>query len=93
MGPRLKLELIKIEDGVCEGEILYHKYGGTLYYYYWFKNITAINCQISLHYYYFAKLSIVKYLCIIIILQNIYFLESKTESQISELVRKKENAK
>ena len=55
MGPRLKLELIKIEDGVCEGEILYHKYGGTLYYYYWFKNITAINCQISLHYYYFAK--------------------------------------
>jgi len=27
MGPRLRLELIKIEDGVCEGEILFHKYG------------------------------------------------------------------
>lgn len=26
MGPRLKLELIKIEEGVCCGEVLFHKY-------------------------------------------------------------------
>jgi len=26
IGPRLKLKLIKIQEGVCDGEILYHKY-------------------------------------------------------------------
>lgn len=26
IGPRLTLELIKIQDGVCEGSVLYHKY-------------------------------------------------------------------
>lgn len=26
LGPRMTLELVKIEDGVCEGEVLYHKY-------------------------------------------------------------------
>jgi len=26
LGPRLTLELVKIEEGVCSGEVLYHKY-------------------------------------------------------------------
>jgi len=26
MGPRLQLMLLKIEEGVCEGEVMYHKY-------------------------------------------------------------------
>lgn len=26
LGPRLELELLKIEEGVCEGSVLYHKY-------------------------------------------------------------------
>ncbi|XP_055343225.1 suppressor of SWI4 1 homolog [Paramacrobiotus metropolitanus] len=26
LGPRMSLDLIKIEDGICDGEILYHKY-------------------------------------------------------------------
>lgn len=26
IGPRMKLKLIKIQEGVCDGEILYHKY-------------------------------------------------------------------
>lgn len=26
MGPRFQLELLKIEEGVCDGEVLYHKY-------------------------------------------------------------------
>jgi ribosome biogenesis protein SSF1/2 len=24
LGPRLKLELIKIEEGICEGQVMYH---------------------------------------------------------------------
>lgn len=27
IGPRLTLDLIKIENGMCGGEVLYHKYG------------------------------------------------------------------
>lgn len=26
IGPRLKLKLMKIEEGVCDGEVLYHEY-------------------------------------------------------------------
>jgi ribosome biogenesis protein SSF1/2 len=26
LGPRLELELLKIEEGVCEGDVIYHKY-------------------------------------------------------------------
>ncbi|OLY79575.1 Suppressor of SWI4 1-like protein [Smittium mucronatum] len=26
IGPRLELELVKIEDGLCEGDVMYHKY-------------------------------------------------------------------
>jgi len=26
LGPRLELELLKIEEGVCEGNVIYHKY-------------------------------------------------------------------
>lgn len=26
MGPRLKLKLMKIQEGVCDGEVLYHSY-------------------------------------------------------------------
>lgn len=26
MGPRLKLQLIKIEEGICQGEVLYHEF-------------------------------------------------------------------
>ena len=26
IGPRLKLKLIKIEEGVCDGEVLYHQF-------------------------------------------------------------------
>lgn len=26
LGPRLTLELMKVERGVCEGEVLYHSY-------------------------------------------------------------------
>ncbi len=26
LGPRIKLELIKIEEGIQDGEVLYHKY-------------------------------------------------------------------
>lgn len=32
MGPRLTLELVKIEEGVCDGEVLFHKYGKYLLY-------------------------------------------------------------
>ena len=31
MGPRLTLELIKIEEGLNDGEVLYHKYGKILF--------------------------------------------------------------
>jgi ribosome biogenesis protein SSF1/2 len=27
LGPRMDLTLVKIQDGVCAGEVLYHKYG------------------------------------------------------------------
>jgi ribosome biogenesis protein SSF1/2 len=27
LGPRLQLQLIKIEDGFCEGKVLFHEYG------------------------------------------------------------------
>ena len=26
IGPRLRLELIKIEEGICNGKVLYHRY-------------------------------------------------------------------
>jgi len=26
IGPRLKLRLVKIEEGICDGEVLYHDY-------------------------------------------------------------------
>jgi ribosome biogenesis protein SSF1/2 len=26
IGPRLRLELVKIEEGMCDGKVLYHKY-------------------------------------------------------------------
>lgn len=26
IGPRLKLKLIKIEEGICDGEVLYHDF-------------------------------------------------------------------
>ena len=26
IGPRLRLELVKIEDGMCDGKVLYHRY-------------------------------------------------------------------
>jgi ribosome biogenesis protein SSF1/2 len=26
IGPRLKLKLVKIEEGICDGEVLYHEY-------------------------------------------------------------------
>jgi len=26
IGPRLRLELVKIEEGMCDGKILYHRY-------------------------------------------------------------------
>ena len=26
IGPRLKLKLIKIEEGICDGEVLYHEF-------------------------------------------------------------------
>ena len=26
VGPRLKLLLIKVEDGMCDGEVLYHNF-------------------------------------------------------------------
>ena len=25
-GPRMKLQLVKIEDGLCSGEVLFHEY-------------------------------------------------------------------
>lgn len=27
LGPRMKLQLIKVENGLCGGEVLYHKFG------------------------------------------------------------------
>lgn len=27
LGPRLTLQLVKIESGLCEGEVLHHEYG------------------------------------------------------------------
>ena len=26
IGPRLRLELVKIEEGMCDGKVLYHRY-------------------------------------------------------------------
>jgi len=26
LGPRLKLELVKIEEGICEGQVMYHAF-------------------------------------------------------------------
>ena len=26
IGPRLKLRLVKIEEGICDGEVLYHEF-------------------------------------------------------------------
>lgn len=26
IGPRLRLELIKVEEGMCDGKVLYHRY-------------------------------------------------------------------
>lgn len=26
LGPRLRLELVKIEEGVCEGQVMYHAF-------------------------------------------------------------------
>lgn len=28
MGPRMKFKLIKIEEGICEGKVLYHSFVG-----------------------------------------------------------------
>lgn len=27
LGPRMKLQLVKVENGLCGGEVLYHKFG------------------------------------------------------------------
>lgn len=27
VGPRLKLQLIKVEEGLCTGTVMYHKFG------------------------------------------------------------------
>ena len=39
MGPRLKMTLIKIEEGVSDGEVLFHKYG--TYSWYWIDTVIA----------------------------------------------------
>lgn len=28
LGPRLSLKLVKIQDGLCDGEVLFHEFGG-----------------------------------------------------------------
>ena len=31
LGPRLRLQLVKIEEGMCSGEVLFHEYGENLH--------------------------------------------------------------
>ena len=37
LGPRLTLDLIKVENGLCGGEVLYHKYGNSIDILFFFK--------------------------------------------------------
>jgi ribosome biogenesis protein SSF1/2 len=35
LGPRLTLSLVKVQEGFCDGQVLYHQFGTNSYYYYY----------------------------------------------------------
>ena len=39
LGPRLSLQLVKIEEGMCSGEVLFHEYGENLHVHTYLPNI------------------------------------------------------
>ncbi|KAI7854790.1 Brix domain-containing protein [Circinella umbellata] len=52
LGPRLKLDLIKVENGLCGGEVLYHKYGNYIYILIWIICYCSLLLYTNQHIYY-----------------------------------------